>query len=431
MLDAALQSGVASRRSCFEVFARRLPPGRGYGVVAGPGTPGQAAGRLPLRGRRSRVSRRPGPLQRRACWSTSPRSGSTAMPGATERAISTCPAARCCGWTPRSARRCWWRRSCCRCSIMTALSLQPRHGCTTQRRSDAISSKWAAAAPTNSPPWPQRERPGWSASMPPPIWLAGARGSTFPTAGTAAHMPSRWRITTRKQRSRRRCARTASRPRCSSTPIDLRTGLERGLAAAKRLGGVPGAVRIDSGDLTVEVPRVRGVARQCRRRVDSHRGVGRPRRVPHRRPGGPAGRRLRRRHPARCGLGTRHRRHGVQGSGHCPILRHVRARHPGAEGHRRARPRVAAWCGRTGWCATAKPCPRRWWSRTAQALRTAGRCTYRYVRDWSCCVPLLPQRRIGSLSSASSRAKCRADDAQTRTALRRSKPKSPPNPDLN
>ena len=36
MLDAALQSGVASRRSCFEVFARRLPPGRGYGVVAGP-----------------------------------------------------------------------------------------------------------------------------------------------------------------------------------------------------------------------------------------------------------------------------------------------------------------------------------------------------------------------------------------------------------
>ena len=37
MLDAAIQSGVASRRATFEVFARRLPPGRGYGVVAGPG----------------------------------------------------------------------------------------------------------------------------------------------------------------------------------------------------------------------------------------------------------------------------------------------------------------------------------------------------------------------------------------------------------
>ena len=29
MLDAALRSGIASRRATFEVFARRLPPGRG------------------------------------------------------------------------------------------------------------------------------------------------------------------------------------------------------------------------------------------------------------------------------------------------------------------------------------------------------------------------------------------------------------------
>lgn len=37
MLQAALRSGVAYRRSVFEVFARRLPPGRRYGVVAGTG----------------------------------------------------------------------------------------------------------------------------------------------------------------------------------------------------------------------------------------------------------------------------------------------------------------------------------------------------------------------------------------------------------
>ena len=37
MLDAALQSGLAGRRAVFEVFARRLPPGRRYGVVAGQG----------------------------------------------------------------------------------------------------------------------------------------------------------------------------------------------------------------------------------------------------------------------------------------------------------------------------------------------------------------------------------------------------------
>ena len=36
MLDAALRSGGVSSAT-FEVFARRLPQGNGYGVVAGPG----------------------------------------------------------------------------------------------------------------------------------------------------------------------------------------------------------------------------------------------------------------------------------------------------------------------------------------------------------------------------------------------------------
>jgi nicotinate phosphoribosyltransferase len=37
MLRAALRSGAAHRRAVFEVFARHLPHGRRYGVVAGPG----------------------------------------------------------------------------------------------------------------------------------------------------------------------------------------------------------------------------------------------------------------------------------------------------------------------------------------------------------------------------------------------------------
>src|SRR5258708_10420882 len=37
MLQAALDSGAASRRAVFEVFARHLPHGRRYGVVAGTG----------------------------------------------------------------------------------------------------------------------------------------------------------------------------------------------------------------------------------------------------------------------------------------------------------------------------------------------------------------------------------------------------------
>src|SRR5690349_5904734 len=37
MLEAALRSGAASRQCVFETFARRLPDGRRYGVVAGTG----------------------------------------------------------------------------------------------------------------------------------------------------------------------------------------------------------------------------------------------------------------------------------------------------------------------------------------------------------------------------------------------------------
>ncbi len=37
MLRAALAGGTAHRRAVFEVFARRLPAGRRYGVVAGTG----------------------------------------------------------------------------------------------------------------------------------------------------------------------------------------------------------------------------------------------------------------------------------------------------------------------------------------------------------------------------------------------------------
>ena len=37
MLQAALRSGTASRRSVFELFGRSLPPSRRFGVVAGTG----------------------------------------------------------------------------------------------------------------------------------------------------------------------------------------------------------------------------------------------------------------------------------------------------------------------------------------------------------------------------------------------------------
>ncbi|MEO6944488.1 MAG: nicotinate phosphoribosyltransferase, partial [Lacisediminihabitans sp.] len=37
MLDAAIRAGTHDRNCVFEVFARRLPGGRRYGIVAGTG----------------------------------------------------------------------------------------------------------------------------------------------------------------------------------------------------------------------------------------------------------------------------------------------------------------------------------------------------------------------------------------------------------
>ena len=37
MVEGALGSGTADRRCMFEVFARSLPPGRRYGILAGTG----------------------------------------------------------------------------------------------------------------------------------------------------------------------------------------------------------------------------------------------------------------------------------------------------------------------------------------------------------------------------------------------------------
>ena len=49
MLQASLRSGAAGRRAVFEVFARHLPHGRRYGVVAGAGRLLDAIDAVPLR----------------------------------------------------------------------------------------------------------------------------------------------------------------------------------------------------------------------------------------------------------------------------------------------------------------------------------------------------------------------------------------------
>ena len=100
MLQAALRSGAADRRAVFEVFARRLPEGRRYGVVAGTGRVLDALEDFRFDDDELTF------LRARRAWSTSrpstgsPATASPATSGATAEGESTSPA-------PRS----WWSRA--------------------------------------------------------------------------------------------------------------------------------------------------------------------------------------------------------------------------------------------------------------------------------------------------------------------------------
>jgi nicotinate phosphoribosyltransferase len=86
---------------------------------------------------------------------------------------------------------------------------------------------------------------------------------------------------------------------------DISQGIRNAIAVA---GPDLGAIRIDSGDLSVLAAQSRAAARLARRGRHQHRRLGRPRRVRDRRAGRRAGRRLRRRHRGRHRLRGAHRR---------------------------------------------------------------------------------------------------------------------------
>ena len=94
MVAAALADGTADRRCTFEVFARRLPEGRRYGVVAGTGRLLEAIGRF--RFGDAELERAGRGARRRRCWTGSPTTASPATSTATPRASCSSPARRSC-----------------------------------------------------------------------------------------------------------------------------------------------------------------------------------------------------------------------------------------------------------------------------------------------------------------------------------------------
>ena len=214
MVAAALADGSAQRRCVFELFARRLPDGRRYGVVAGTGAAAGVDRTVPVRRRRS--------------WRRWP----TFLDRATLRLAARLPLLR---------RR---RRLPGGRAVLPRLAGPHRHRHVRRRGAagdagpvdpqprqrgglrggpdghrggrPAAHRDGLAGAPTRRPRWPRPGPPTWPASPPPPTWR--------PSAGTASRPPAPPRTpgscctTTSWPRSPARSRRSARRRRCWSTP---------------------------------------------------------------------------------------------------------------------------------------------------------------------------------------------------------------------
>ena len=281
MLAAALRDGTAHRRTTFEVFARRLPDGRRYGVVAGTGRFLEA---LPqFRFDDAALAPGRGLPRRRRPWPTWPTTGSPATSTATPRASCTSPAPPCCRvhGTLRRVRA---------AGDAGAVDLQPRLAIASAAARMVSAAEGRPLIEMGS----RRTHEQAAVAAARAAYIAGlhrVRRTSRRSAATAcprsgpARTPSRCCTPpptdpTSRRRSGRRSTPSASAPRCSSTPTTSPPGVANAVAVA---GPELGAVRIDSGDLGV-------LARQVRAQLDglgatehAHRRDQRPRRVRDRR----------------------------------------------------------------------------------------------------------------------------------------------------
>ena len=248
---AARQTAPPHRRCSFEVFGRRLPDGRRFGVVAG---------------------------HRAGCWTRSPISVSppTRSPSSRDRGSSTTPPPTTCRITvSRRHRRLRRGRDVLPYSPILsvygnlrrgrpagdagAVRAQPRLGDRRRSRADGDrrrravrSSRWDRGAPTRRPRSPPPARRTSPASPRPRTSPRGARYG-IPTAGTAAHAFTLLHDTEEAAFASQIAAAGVGTTLLVDT-YDIGRGIDKAIAVA---GTGLGAVRIDSGDLAVMAHRSR------------------------------------------------------------------------------------------------------------------------------------------------------------------------------
>lgn len=254
MLDAALKTGVAHRRACFEAFARRLPLNRSYGVVAGIGRLSDMVSDFGFEPEDIDYLESLGRLSddvlgyletfifQGDIWSY--REGDLYFPfSPVVRVDATFGEALL---------------------LETLILSVLNHDCAIASASSRMRT--AAKDRTLIEMGGRRTHEHAAIAAARAAYLTGFDATSnvqagamydIPVAGTSAH------AFTLVYHDELEAFKSQIATQGLSTTLlidtfDMETGTKRAIEAAGCFGGTPGAVRIDSGDLTVEIPRVRG-----------------------------------------------------------------------------------------------------------------------------------------------------------------------------
>lgn len=253
MLDAALSSGLAHNRATFEVFARRLPEGRGYGVLSGPGRLSEMLSGLRFEDEDltylaslDRFSE--GLLAHLAdfefagdVWSY--REGDVYVAGSPVLRVDTSFGA---GLLLETL-------------VLSVLNHDSAVASAAARMHDVASGRHLiemGGRRTHEAAALAAARAAWLVGFDATSNLEAARQFGLVAAGTSAHAFTLAHGTEREAFSAQISAHGLQTTLLVDT-YDIDVGIDTALAAAADFGGVPFAIRIDSGDPLIEVPRAR------------------------------------------------------------------------------------------------------------------------------------------------------------------------------
>ena len=302
MLDAALGSGVASHRAVFEVFTRRLPPGRGYGVLAGTGRLATVLasftfGSDDLAALEAQAQFSPRLLDHLSGLRVTGRidghrDGEIYMPNEPVLVVETS----------------FGTGLLLETLVLSVLNHDSAVASAAARMHDAAGGRTLlemGGRRTHEQAAVAAARAAWLVGFDATSNLAAGARHGVPTAGTAAHAF----ILAHPSEAAAFAAQMESMGAATTLLVDtydIDDAIDDAVAVAEQLGSSPGGIRIDSGDLAEEAVRARA-------RLDT-RGAGSTRivvsgdldeyRIAELRRG--AGGRVRRRHRARHRIGPSH-----------------------------------------------------------------------------------------------------------------------------